>query len=564
MNQKSEENQVIQAIDTIYRKSNKSQFSDQLQKAVLKESQIVGQYLGIESSTQVILWSIIFSMSIQKNSTIDVDDFSVYLNISVLRAFSYSKDLDELVKRKLLRRQKPHRRRRGNECLNYLSLYVPNEIPYNLVNGLPLPKKRTSNLTYFELLDSCIELFQNRDDGFLELEQLCNEIDNLLNENKNLPFVKQILNFRLPSVEKVIILVLCQQFVEGYTSVELVRLLKTLYSETQQQINSRKEWINGKTKLQQLNIVDLDSESSFKSDKSIQLTPKGQMVFGEDRHLFVEPDGSKNKNLIPCSSIKEKHLFFNDKEHKQVDKLTELLIKGNHELLVCRLKELGYNSGLTILLHGHPGTGKTELINQVARLTGRDIYRVDISECKSKWFGESQKRVKSIFDTYKKQLESSGKISPILLFNELDGIFGQRKTLGSSSVDQEENAIQTVLLQELESFPLNGILMASTNLPKNLDKAFDRRFLYKIHFEKPNFETSFLIWKDKLPFISENQIKSLVSRYSFTGGQIENLKKKIDIELLFGRTINHDLIEVYCNEESLDKPTSQKRIGYLK
>lgn len=563
MNQKSEENQVIQAIDNIFQKSNKSKFTEQFQKSVSKESQIVGQYLGIESSTQVILWSIIFSMSIQKNSTIDVDDFSVYLNISVLRAFSYSKELDELVKRKLLRRQKPHRRRRGNECLNYLSLYVPNEIPYNLVNGLPLPKKRISNLTYFELLDSCIELFQNRDDGFIELEQLCNEVENLLNENKNLPFVKQIQNFRLPSIEKVIILVLCQQFVEGYTSVELLRLLKTLYSETQQQINSRKEWINGKTKLQQLNLVDLDSESSFKSDKSIQLTPKGQMVFGEDRHLFVEQDGSKNKNLIPYSSISEKHLFFNEKEQKQVERLNELLIKENHESFVSRLKDLGYNSGLTILLHGHPGTGKTELINQLARLTGRDIYRVDISECKSKWFGESQKRVKSIFDTYKKQLESSEKISPILLFNELDGIFGQRKTLGSSSVEQEENAIQTVLLQELESFPLNGILMASTNLPKNLDKAFDRRFLYKMYFESPNSETRFHIWKDKLPFLSDNEIQYFSNRYPYTGGQIDNLSKKCQMELIFGRPINHELIEVFCNEESIDKTFEKKRIGYL-
>ena len=51
--------------------------------------------------------------------------------------------------------------------------------------------------------------------------------------------------------------------------------------------------------------------------------------------------------------------------------------------------------------NGSPGTGKTESVYQLARQSGRDIMQVDISETKSMWFGESEKRIKEIFDRYR-------------------------------------------------------------------------------------------------------------------------------------------------------------------
>jgi SpoVK/Ycf46/Vps4 family AAA+-type ATPase len=66
------------------------------------------------------------------------------------------------------------------------------------------------------------------------------------------------------------------------------------------------------------------------------------------------------------------------------------------------------------------------------------------------------------------------KACPILLFNEADAIIGKRKSTDSSSVADSENAIQNVLLEELENF--DGILFATSNLVANLDSAFERRF----------------------------------------------------------------------------------------
>jgi len=65
---------------------------------------------------------------------------------------------------------------------------------------------------------------------------------------------------------------------------------------------------------------------------------------------------------------------------------------------------------------------------------------VDISETKSMWYGESEKRIKEIFDSYRSAVEKS-EITPILLFNEADAVIGKRKELNSSSraVDQTDD-----------------------------------------------------------------------------------------------------------------------------
>ena len=169
--------------------------------------------------------------------------------------------------------------------------------------------------------------------------------------------------------------------------------------------------------------------------------------------------------------------------------------------------------------------------------------------------------IKEVFTSYRKLVNRSD-IVPVLFFNEADGIFGVRKTVGSGSVDQTENAIQNIILSELES-EFRGILMATTNLTKNLDKAFERRFLYKIFFEKPDTQTKALIWKDKIPMLSEEECLLLSGRYELSGGQIDNVCKKFILsEILTGVKPSMLEIEQYCEEEFLEKKMERRRIGF--
>jgi SpoVK/Ycf46/Vps4 family AAA+-type ATPase len=108
-----------------------------------------------------------------------------------------------------------------------------------------------------------------------------------------------------------------------------------------------------------------------------------------------------------------------------------------------------------------------------------------------------------------------------------------------------------------------GILIATTNLTKNLDKAFERRFLYKIFFEKPDTHTKSLIWKDKIPMLSEQECLLLSGRYDLSGGQIDNVCKKFVLkQILTGNTPDLKEIEEYCQEEFLDKKSERRKIGF--
>ena len=103
--------------------------------------------------------------------------------------------------------------------------------------------------------------------------------------------------------------------------------------------------------------------------------------------------------------------------------------------------------------------------------------RVDVDKIKSCWVGESEKNIKKLFDSYRAKCNNA-ELAPILLFNEADAVLGIRMEGAQTAVNKMENSIQNIILQEMET--LEGIMIATTNLTSNLDKAFERRFLYKI------------------------------------------------------------------------------------
>ena len=226
-----------------------------------------------------------------------------------------------------------------------------------------------------------------------------------------------------------------------------------------------------------------------------------------------------------------------------------------------RLQNKGLPKGITALLHGSPGTGKTETVFQVAKNTNREIVKVDISQSKSMWIGESEKIINRIFTDYKTYAKDCERM-PILLFNEADAIISKRKENSTSNVSQTENAIQNIILEELENF--DGIFFATTNLVKNLDSAFERRFLFKIEFQKPDISVKAKIWNSKLPSLSESECENLANRFDFSGGQIDNIVRKNEIhEIIHGISIDFNNIIDFCKTELLSK-NNGVRIGFTK
>lgn len=267
----------------------------------------------------------------------------------------------------------------------------------------------------------------------------------------------------------------------------------------------------------------------------------------------------KYSKLIRPNEIEDVPLFFNNTNEESMNKILDITSE-KFKNVTKRFADHGIKPGLTLLFYGNPGTGKTEFVKQLAKKNNRNLLLVDISSIKSKWVGESEKNIKRVFHEYKQALDSYSEI-PILFFNECDAIISKRNDV-NTSVDQMNNTMQNIVLQELEDF--EGIFIATTNLIQNIDKAFDRRLLYKLHFEEPNSSTTENILTNFFPNIEKNILKNISETYELTGGQIQNLKKKWIVDSILHEINLESKIDFkkYINEEVGFRKNKNKSIGF--
>lgn len=111
---------------------------------------------------------------------------------------------------------------------------------------------------------------------------------------------------------------------------------------------------------------------------------------------------------------------------------------------------------------------------------------------------------------------------------------------------------------------MDGILIATTNLAENMDKAFERRFLYKIQFEKPDLNCRTQIWQAMIPPLNDADASYLAGKYDFSGGEIENIARHFTIQsILHGQPENmvKSLAE-FCESERLEGSRTKRKIGF--
>ncbi len=351
----------------------------------------------------------------------------------------------------------------------------------------------------------------------------------------------------------------CAEYADG-DEVVLHFLVKSLYRNNYLEIS--KKFMDESHELISKGLIEFTKKDIFtEAEVSITAMLSGPLL-GDYGAIFQKI--ANGADVIRPEKIREKALFYSAENETEVKRLTTSLQEENLQQITGRLLTKGYPQGIAILFYGAPGTGKTETALQIARATGREIIHVDISRAKSAWFGESEKKVKQIFNNYKKicdsyQRQKRGKM-PILLFNEADAIFSKRKDVTTSNVAQTENAIQNIILEELERS--EGIIMATTNLIGNLDEAFERRFLFKIRFDKPSVEAKKKIWKSKLEWLSEEEVNTFASGYDLSGGQIDNIVRKVTMdEVISGERPTISELCKLCKNEKLGE--KERVIGFF-
>ena len=485
------------------------------------------------------------------DTDITISSFGEYLGCRTSRLLRYMNDIDVLEKRELIR---------GRHSHNEVTYRVPVELIEALKRNEKYVPKDYTGLTCVELFGELANIFDLRGKGELRYGDMVEKIDDLFCCNSNLEYVQKVKSYGFSERVRMLLILFSHLFVNnsddnvGWHDLEFMHDGRAMWSYVKNRLS------RGDHPLLEANIIENNNDGGFGDRNYFRMTNKAKNELFGELNLTSMNKRSKRGDIVRYENIVPKALFYNEKNKAQVEELASLLDDEKYNQIRSRMKDTGFRCAFTCLLYGAPGTGKTETALQLARQTGRDIMQVNISQIKSMWVGESEKNIKQVFDNYRAMVNDS-QTTPILLFNEADAIIGKRQEGTLRSVDKMENSIQNIILQEMEM--LDGILIATTNLAQNMDKAFERRFLYKIKFDKPTVEARTSMWREMIPVLNEEESRILAGKFDFSGGQIENIARHYTIgKILHGDSEDVvNTLSTYCESEKLES-NDKLRIGF--
>ena len=544
---------LLTAIEQIVEKAKDSKLSPEFYRKASRYIKYVSDKLDLTKEQSVML-ALFINRS--DDSSIRISELSEDVKCSTIHILRYMNDIDVLEKREFVR------------CCRDINSYrksISYRVPLDVIEAMKRDEKyvprKCTGLTCQELFGELEDVFDLRKDNEITYEALTQKINNLFEDNKQLQFVQMLNLFddddNDDNDDKMLLVLFCHLCVNNSDDNIGFHDLDFLFDDKREWNRQKRRISNGDHFLFYDKIIEYNNDNGMVDRESLRVTQKFKDEALSEVVLQTRNRDKNSSDYIHSDKIAEKQLFYGESVQKQIDELGGLLDEGHYQEITSRMKKAGFRCGFTCLFYGAPGTGKTETVLQLARQTGRDILQVDVSKIKSCWVGESEKNIKSLFDSYKDKVKKSEK-APILLFNEADAIIGKRQEGAERAVEKMENSIQNIILQEMEN--LDGILIATTNLAQNMDKAFERRFLYKIKFEKPTLEARMHIWHEMIPTLSEDDTKTLAEKYEFSGGQIENIARHNAI--LYGDKGNTlEGLMSYCDSECLETRQTRK-IGF--
>lgn len=547
---------IINALSRVLELAEDSQLSEEFWESAKKPLVYLRKKLDLTNVQIVVL-----AVMIENGGNVSWKGLGDFLRCSRLSMMTYSEEIEELVAKRWICHCSVHEF--GGRCNGY---GLVNGVLTALRHNKVFVPERIDGLTEQQFVDKLEKHLDKRLDSLsLEFEAEENWMLQLAKANPNLPLCEKVLKFEDIHIQSLLLLMVYNyaQWADSEGEGLTFDGINDLYPEDWDCDDIRQNLLSGEHDLIRLGYIEFACEDGVVDNERYRLTKCAKEVllpaYTPSKSKADCRNDTSNRFMKSHTLIKEKTLFFNTSEKEQIQRLTSLLSAENLPSIQKRLEEQGMRKGFACLFYGAPGTGKTESVLQIARQTGRDLMQVDIAGLRDKWVGESEKNIKEVFARYRRLCKKS-KVMPILFFNEADAIINTRTENIEHSVDRMDNAMQNIILQEIEN--LDGILIATTNLTCNFDKAFERRFIFKVEFHKPATEVKEKIWTSMLKDISSEDAHKLASRFDFSGGQIENIARKRTIDyILTGKYASFDEIEDYCRAELLTNTKERKHIA---
>lgn len=500
------------------------------------------------TAMQVVLLAMFVDRS--EDSRIMISDIARYAGCRTTKILRLSDDIDIL--------ESKHYLRASRSSSKSLSYRVPLAVLKSLRKNQPYIHETEPVLDTQTFFDRFDKLMNEKDDDELTHDSLMEQTMDMLEEIKDTTFATELRRCNFGDEDTLLFIFMAHLFVENNDDNIGFHDIDDIFDDNEIPSWVKREFRTRDSELFEKELIENVNEDGMARSDAFKLTDKAKDELLCE--LNLNNVGKSDKGLVKADTLAEKNLIYNASERDQIAELSSILSDSRFNEVQCRLRSAGMRPGFCCIFYGAPGTGKTETVYQIARQTGRDIMRVDVDKIKSCWVGESEKNIKALFDRYRNICKNS-KLAPILLFNEADAVLGVRMEGASRAVDKMENSIQNIILQEMET--LEGIMIATTNLTTNLDKAFERRFLYKIRFDKPTLEARAKIWQTMLSGISDDDAQALASQFDLSGGEIENIARKHSVNAILSGREAIDIQEIIttCKQERISQ-NNRPKIGF--
>lgn len=219
---------------------------------------------------------------------------------------------------------------------------------------------------------------------------------------------------------------------------------------------------------------------------------------------------------------------------------------------VAKLASLGLDPTRSAIFVGKPGVGKTLTSRWLAAQLNLPLYVLDLTAVMSSLLGRSGSNIRAALDF--------AKSSPcILLLDEIDSIAKRRS---DDSDIGELKRLVTVILQELDEWPSEGLLLAATNHPELIDPALWRRFDLKVEFELPDQKSI----KEAIKHFA-GQDYALLSRwadvlaFAFEGESFSDIERAIQRfrrVLALGTDSDADMVEDFIKTRAINLDRQKK------
>lgn len=551
INQIEEKMTQFEAIEYVVRNAENSELGSKFFEHVAPCLQKIAEKQNLTTDQALMLC---LMMNFCDTSNIRLGNLAQHTGLSTVYLLKYLNDIDELVKRGFLKRSN-----RGNTESYAISLEVISALKQNKAFEL----KRYRGISCGELFDLIGKIFREEDDYDTQQELVMN----LLHDNPQLKIVQVIKGHQLSDSDTMLLMLFCFQFVDNDDDMVQMGDFDEIIDNRRLLRFWGRQLSREEHPLQKKKLIEFNSPSAMIEGRYYHLTDEAKDDLLGELGICLKKKAKKKtlpNDFVSHKSVVAKQMFYTRDNQIQVDRLAQLLEEKKFRDVCRRMKQRGMRTGFACLFYGEPGTGKTETVMQLARQMKRDVMVVDFSQIRSKWVGDSEKNIKGVFTRYREMCTRMRR-KPILLFNEADAVINTRQEQATRSVDKMENTMQNIILQEMEQF--DGIMIATTNLAQNMDPAFERRFLYKIQFERPDASVRANLWQVMIPELNTEECQALGEKFDFSGGQIENVARKYAINTILNDIEpNNRLSELItlCREECLNDMTSPRaHVGFV-